>query len=135
MIFEVLKKEDERQVIELIDRVFNIDTPSTSMNGSNYKFVVIKENDKVIATSMLTTLFDPIKNNKIMYIDYLCVNESYRGKGIGNLLFDSIEHLAREEKINVLKLTSNPERTTARKMYVSKGMRMIDTNLFIKDLI
>ena len=135
MIFEVLKKEDERQVIELIDRVFNIDTPSTSMNGSNYKFVVIKENDKVIATSMLTTLFDPIKNNKIMYIDYLCVDESYRGKGIGNILFDSIERLAREEKINVLKLTSNPERTTARKMYVSKGMRMIDTNLFIKDLI
>ena len=135
MIFEVLKKEDERQVIELIDRVFNIDTPSTPMNGSNYKFVVIKENDKVIATSMLTTLFDPIKNNKIMYIDYLCVDESYRGKGIGNILFDSIERLAREEKINVLKLTSNPERTTARKMYVSKGMRMIDTNLFIKDLI
>ena len=126
MIFEVLKKEDERQVIELIDRVFNIDTPNTSMNGSNYKFVVIKENDKVIATSMLTTLFDPIKNNKIMYIDYLCVDESYRGKGIGNILFDSIERLARKEKINVLKLTSNPERTTARKMYVSKGMRMKD---------
>ena len=105
------------------------------MNGSNYKFVVVKENNKVVATSLLTTLFDPIKNYKVMHIDYLCVEESYRGRGIGNYLFDSIEKHAREENINVLKLTSNPLRVTARKMYVSKGMRMIDTNLFIKDLI
>ena len=135
MIFEVLKKEDERQVIELIDRVFNENTPDVEMNGSNYKFVVVKENNKVVATSLLTTLFDPIKNYKVMHIDYLCVDESYRGRGIGKYLFDSIEKLAREENINVLKLTSNPQRVTARKMYVSKGMRMIDTNLFIKDLI
>ncbi len=135
MIFEVLKKEDERQVIELIDRVFNENTPDVEMNGSNYKFVVVKENNKVVATSLLTTLFDPIKNYKVMHIDYLCVEESYRGRGIGNYLFDSIEKHAREENINVLKLTSNPQRVTARKMYVSKGMRMIDTNLFIKDLI
>ena len=51
MIFEVLKKEDERQVIELIDRVFNENTPDVEMNGSNYKFVVVKENNKVVATS------------------------------------------------------------------------------------
>lgn len=134
MIVEFLKKEDEIQVKELISRAFGYPVNDCEMNGSNYKFIVIKEENIVLATAMLETMFDPIKNFKILYIDYFCVDENHRGKGLGKKLFDEIEKVARTDNYDCLKLTSNPRRVAARSIYTSKGMVMIDTNLFIKEL-
>ena len=83
---------------------------------------------------MLTYIIDPIKNLKKMHIDYFCVNENYRGKGIGRMLFDEIEKLAISEGIDVLELTSNPRRESARRLYIDKGMILLDTNVFIKNI-
>lgn len=135
MVFEILKKEDEPKVIDLIDRTFKYRADeSIPLNGDNYKFVVFKEEGEIVATSMLTTIIDPIKNIKKMHIDYFCVDENARERGIGRQFFDEIESLAKQEGINLLELTSNPRRENARRLYLDKNMILLDTNVFIKNI-
>ena len=134
MRFEILKEEDEQSVLELINKVFGQTATNLDLANNNYKFVGIKDNDSLLAVSMLTYLTDPIKNIKKIHIDYFCVDENYRGKGVGRMLFDEIEKLAINEGINTLELTSNPRRESARRLYIDKGMILLDTNVFIKNI-
>lgn len=134
MVFEVLKEENKKQVLDLIEESFDIKSDNGILLGSNYKFVVFKEDINIVATAMLTTLMDPIKNIKKMHIDYFCVSKDYRERGIGRQFFDEIESLAKQEGVNLLELTSNPKRESARRLYLDKDMILLDTNVFIKNL-
>ena len=133
MRFGILNEEDKHSILELINKVFEKSAVDIDLASNNYKFVGIKDNE-LLAVSMLTYIIDPIKNLKKMHIDYFCVNENYRGKGIGRMLFDEIEKLAIREGIDVLELTSNPRRESARRLYIDKGMILLDTNVFIKNI-
>lgn len=133
MRFGILNEEDKHSILELINKVFEKSAVDIDLTNTNYKFVGIKDNE-LLAVSMLTYIIDPIKNLKKMHIDYFCVNENYRGKGIGRMLFDEIEKLAISEGIDVLELTSNPRRESARRLYIDKGMILLDTNVFIKNI-
>ncbi|MBR4672615.1 MAG: GNAT family N-acetyltransferase [Bacilli bacterium] len=133
MRFGILNEEDKHSILELINKVFEKSAVDIDLASNNYKFVGIKDNE-LLAVSMLTYIIDPIKNLKKMHIDYFCVNENYRGKGIGRMLFDEIEKLAISEGIDVLELTSNPRRESARRLYIDKGMILLDTNVFIKNI-
>ena len=134
MVFEILKDEDCNEVIELIYNSFNINSKTDLLKGDNYKFVVFKDNGRVVATSMLTDVLDPIKGIKKMHIDYFCVDKEYRERGIGRQFFDEIESLARQENVDLLELTSNPKRESARRLYLDKDMILLDTNVFIKNI-
>lgn len=135
MIFELLKKEDNNQIVKLIKDCFNIDSDINNLESlNNSSFVVLKDNNIVVATSMITTIYDPFKNLKKAYIDYFCVNPSYQGKGIGNIFFDKIEEYLRNEDYNIIELTSRKERVNARSLYTSKGMSLIDTDVFRKEI-
>lgn len=134
MVFEVLKEENKKQVLDLIEESFDIKSDNEVLLGSNYKFVVFKEDINVVATAMLTTIMDPIQNIKKMHIDYFCVAKDYRERGIGRQFFDEIESLAKQEGVNLLELTSNPKRESARRLYLDKDMILLDTNVFIKNL-
>ena len=133
MRFGILNEEDKHSILELINKVFEKSAVDIDLASNNYKFVGIKDNE-LLAVSMLTYIIDPIKNLKKMHIDYFCVNENYRGKGIGRMLFDEIEKLAISEGIDVLELTSNPRRESARRLYIDKGMILLDTNVFNKNI-
>ena len=133
MRFGILNEEDKHSILELINKVFEKSAVDIDLASNNYKFVGIKDNE-LLAVSMLTYIIDPIKSLKKMHIDYFCVNENYRGKGIGRMLFDEIEKLAISEGIDVLELTSNPRRESARRLYIDKGMILLDTNVFIKNI-
>ena len=106
MKFEFLSYEsDINKVKDLIKDVFNIDDIKNIEIVDNPRFLILKKDDNVIAASMLTTKYDPIKDVKIMYVDYVCVDKLYQHQGYGTKLFSEIENVARNEKYNYIELT------------------------------
>lgn len=135
MKFEFLSYEsDINKVKDLIKDVFNIDDIKNIEIVDNPRFLILKKDDNVIAASMLTTKYDPIKDVKIMYVDYVCVDKLYQHQGYGTKLFSEIENVARNEKYNYIELTSNKKREHARAIYLKQGMEIIDTDVFIKKI-
>lgn len=135
MRFEFLSDENDiKKVINLIKDTFNISNIPNIELLKNPRFVILKKYDDVIGTSMLTIKYDPIKNIKILYIDYVCVDKKYQHMGYGKEMFLNIEKIAKEEGIDYLELTSNKKRVYAREMYLKLGMEIKDTDIFIKKI-
>ncbi len=135
MRFEFLSDENNiKKVINLIKDIFNISNISNIELLKNPRFVILKKDDEVIGTSMLTIKYDPIKNIKTLYIDYVCVDKKYQHMGYGKEMFLNIEKIAKEESIDYLELTSNKKRVYAREMYLKLGMEIKDTDIFIKKI-
>ena len=135
MRFEFLSDENDiKKVINLIKDTFNISNIPNIELLKNPRFVILKKEDDVIGTSMLTIKYDPIKNIKTLYIDYVCVDKKYQHMGYGKEMFLNIEKIAKEEGIDYLELTSNKKRVYAREMYLKLGMEIKDTDIFIKKI-
>ena len=56
-------------------------------NVRGYAFCVLKE---TIGDNILTDI-------RTLYLDDLCIDGNFRGKGIGTMLFESVKNLAREK--------------------------------------
>ena len=68
-----------------------------------------------------------------LYVDDLVVDEGRRSQGIGAVLLDHLEHVARDHGAHCVELDSGHQRTGAHRFYRSRGYR--DTSLkFRKDL-
>ena len=134
MEFKYLTNESE-QVIDLINNTFKTEANiNTFKLLDNQKILLLKYNDIVVATTLITLKNDPIKNTKTYYLDYICVKEEYRNNGYGKKMLEKIIEIAKENKIDYLELTSKKERVNARKLYLEIGMVIKDTDIFIKKI-
>ena len=131
---EEIKNKDIDSYIGFIDEVFGY-TP-TKVNIEKYikenKVLVIKKNDKIVASISIKEENDYIKNKKYYYINNLGVLKDYRREGFASKLFDEVEKLATENKIDYLLLTSGNQRRAAHYFYKSKNFKIKDTTVFIK---
>ncbi len=134
MEFKYLTDEQE-YVLDLINKTFNTKANiETFKLLDNQKILLLKDNNIIVATVLITLKKDPIKNTKSYYLDYICVKEEYRHKGLGKKLLEKIEEIAINEKIDFIELTSKKERVAARNLYQQFGMSIKDTDIFIKKL-
>jgi ribosomal protein S18 acetylase RimI-like enzyme len=67
-------------------------------------------------------------------IEDVVVDESARGKGIGEALMRRALDLAREAGANGVTLTSHPDREAANRLYQSMGFELRKTNAYIYKL-
>ena len=72
--------------------------------------------------------------DKNAYLEDFVVDQSARGKGIGNLLFNAYEDWAREKGCKNLEFTCGQGRETAQQFYKNHGAETYDTNFFRKKL-
>ena len=63
-------------------------------------------------------------------IEDLVVDETYRGRGIGEALLRYLLNLAREQGAPGVSLTSNPRREAANRLYVRAGFSLRQTNSY-----
>jgi ribosomal protein S18 acetylase RimI-like enzyme len=63
-------------------------------------------------------------------IEDLVVDETYRGRGIGEALLRYLLNLAREQGAPGVSLTSNPRREAAKRLYVRAGFSLRQTNSY-----
>ncbi len=137
MQIEILDKDNET-LSALISECFkheveNIDIQDALSN--NVRFLCALINDNVIGCIMITTKYNPVKRNKEFYLDYVCVKESEREKGVAKMLLDKAEEMAKEEGIAKITFTSSSTRIAARNLYISSGYIIRDTDVFYKDMV
>lgn len=136
MSFEFLKEEDHLKYYELIKSLFNVISGVENLEklGSNVRVLILKDNDNIAGTGMITLKYDPFKDKKTFYLDYICVSSDYQNQGLGKKILSEIERIGKEEQIDRLELTSNSKRCYAQKLYSSFGMEIRDTNVFEKNI-
>lgn len=110
------------------------DEQALVLDKNKYIQLVAVINEEVVGYSLASRSYDPIKQRTNLWIDYVCVNKEYRGKGIAKHLLQKIEELAKNENILFLQLTSSRFRTSARKLYIDLGFSIRESDIFRKVL-
>jgi ribosomal protein S18 acetylase RimI-like enzyme len=64
------------------------------------------------------------------YIEDVVVAERLQGQGLGGLLLDKLIYEARQNNVDVIELTSHPDRVAANAMYKKVGFIEPETNLY-----
>ena len=102
------------------------------INNDNIIDIVCKDDNKVIGHAMVEIRYDLFTGEKYFYLNYFCVDNEYRCRGIGTELLKHLEGLALENNIGFMRFTSNNKRLEAHKFYKNRGYIIRDTSVFIK---
>lgn len=94
---------------------------------NSYLFVV---EDKGIIVAALTFVTYRIPTGKKAWIEDVVVDNSMRGRGLGQLITQYAIDFARDIGITRIDLTSNPSRLAANKLYQKIGFEKRDTNVY-----
>lgn len=133
---EKLNIEDINSLYILLINVFKTDVKLDNLykliDNKNVIDLVVKKNNTVIGHALVEIRYDLFTNDKYFYLNYFCVDECYRKKGIGNRLLQELEKLALEYNTQYIKFTSNNKRIEAHSFYKNRGYSIRDTSVFIK---
>ena len=136
IIYRELKKEDGIQINELFKQLtddpifFDIDLV---INETSIFTIVIEDIGQIIGFGCLIKYLVPTKG-QIARLEDIVIDSSYRGKGIGSTLLDKLIEIAKKNGFQMLELTSRPQKTAARSLYLSKGFELRDTGVFRMNL-
>ena len=131
---EYLKHENIDSYIKFINNVFDYNVSEETIKKliSNNKVLVIKNQEKVIASVILEENFEYIKNQKYYRLSYFGVLKEYRRMGYANRIFEKVEELIKENDIKYLELVSGNHRKAAHYFYQSNGFKIKDATVFVK---
>ena len=134
MNVELLKKEDIDAYSEFIVKVFDYDIDNTSMKEciDKNKVLIIRQDEKIIASLTYEERKDYVKNKKFYFISYFGVVKEYRREGLGTKLFDYLKEEIKKNSIDYIELTSGNHRKAAHYFYRNRGFKIKDTTVFIK---
>lgn len=131
---ECLSKNDLNSYNNFIKSVFDYDIDIKVLEKliDKEKVLIIKNQEKIIASVIIEECFEYIKNQKYYRLGYFGVLKEYRRMGYANRLFDEIEKLVKQNDIKYLELTSGNHRKPAHYFYQSKDFKIKDTTVFVK---
>ena len=104
------------------------------LDSTKYIQLVAVENNIIVGYVLITRNNDPIIGHVNFWIDYLCVDKDYRGRGFAKSMLLEVEKIAKSENVLYLQLTSNRSRTIARKIYLDFGFTIRESDIFRKVL-
>jgi GNAT superfamily N-acetyltransferase len=88
---ECLKKENIDSYINFIRDVFDYEADKKAIQNliKKHKVLIIRNQDKIIASVVLEECFEYIKNQKYYHLGYFGVLKEYRRMGYANRIFES----------------------------------------------
>ena len=93
-------------------------------NDPNQELVVIEDSNKIIGTLQLSFIqYLTYKGGIRAQIEAVRVHEDYRGKGIGQKLFEWAISKAKEKRAHVVQLTTDKKRPEALAFYEKLGFK------------
>ena len=116
-------KLDESVLMKGVGRVFS--DPSKGF------YLVAQENEKVVASMMLTPEWSDWRNSLFLWIQSLYVLPEFRKRGVFRRLYDHVKQMVRDSADYAgLKLYVDQENTLAQAVYRQVGMKASHYNLF-----
>ena len=119
MNIEIIK-EDSTSLEELLKEAFNKDAEKINIKdclNKNIRFLCAKKDNEVVGTIMITTKYNPVRGTKDFYLDYVCVKDSCRNSGVGTLMLQELDKIAKEENVSKIILETSFPRVAAQHLY------------------
>ena len=126
------ENRDLDSVNTILEEAFKVS--KSNFNNSSIKEIVALDDGNVCGYLLLTKVLNPILNKYYYLVDYVCVSNSYRGRGVGKKLLSFAEEVALREDAMYLQLTCSSFRVAAHKLYESCGFIKRDSDIFRKVL-
>lgn len=115
-ICDLLKQMGYPQPFALIQEKFEI-----LHNDANSQILVAEERGKIYGFLSLYFIPQIALQGNFAKICYLCVDENMRSKGVGHLLVQEAERLARQRGCDRMGLHSGMQRPLAHQFYLREG--------------
>lgn len=115
-ICDLFKQMGYLQPLALIQEKFEL-----LNNDSNSKILVAEEEYKICGFLSLYFIPQIALQGDFAKICYLCVDEKIRSKGVGHLLVQEAERLARQRGCDRMELHSGMQRPLAHQFYLREG--------------
>ena len=124
-----------KKVEELIGQ---LDSTAVFNEQSFYKVILdgyvsmIEENGKLLGMGWVFPRQTMLRYQAV--IEDMIVDESQRGKGLGEKMLKDLIKWAKKERVEVIELTTNPKRTAANSLYKKLGFKLHETNHYLLNL-
>ena len=114
-----------------------VSTPYTASNETltalvasenSHLFLAYDETENIMG--MITVGIYYSSTGKKAWIEDVVVDDTYRGKGIGEKLVQHAIEFVKTKNVNLLMLTSHPSRIAANKLYPRVGFSKRETNVY-----
>ena len=117
----------------LLQEVFNVSkTNKKALDGIELLMI---DKEEVVGYLNLNKCRDLVTGKLYFYVNYVCVKEEFRGRGVATALFEKVFEISRELGVSYLELTSNPQRVEAHELYKKLGFLVRETTVFRKELV
>lgn len=120
------------QVAYLVQQVFGYDVVPQKLGPSDFSVVAVVD-DNIVGQILVHPIVDPFLNRTQYYLQDVCVDEEYRGKGIASKMMHFVFDFAQENHIFRIFLTSGKNRLEAHSLYKKFGFYVRDSDIFAKD--
>jgi ribosomal protein S18 acetylase RimI-like enzyme len=133
--YQDLKEEEKEDIIKLMDlflkpkgrESIRKEDVERAIKQDNNTSVVAYENDKIIG--MITLIETSLFTAKLGLVDEVVVAEAFQGKGVASKIMEEIIKIAREKKMDLLKVDTNIKNPSNR-LYQKFGFIRKDDNLY-----
>lgn len=132
----ILVRKYQDKDLESVNKILNsaFEEQKSEFNDNNITEIVAEVDNLVVGYLILTKVLNPVKNRYYYLVDYVCVDDDYRGNGIGKELLSYAEEYAKSNKAIYLQLTCSTFRTSAHELYKKCGYKKRDSYLYRKGL-
>lgn len=127
------RKDDLDDVNCLLKESFSIE--KRNFQNSCFHEVVVELDNKVVGYLLLTKILNPIQDKYYFLIDYMCISEAYRRKGLGRKLLNYVYEIAKADGAMYLQLTCSYFRVAAHHLYKSCGFFKRESDIFRKVIV
>lgn len=127
------RKEDYEIVSKLLSDIFFIEKVNKEKDDNHIELVGVID-DKVVGYVLLTKIVNFATDEIIGKIDYYCVSEAYRNKGMGKMLIESAINYMQKWDVKYIELTSNKSRIIAREIYKKEGFTIRNSDIFRREM-
>lgn len=105
---------------------------SLEINYTNENIYVVCDGDIIMGMCMVNYIDDIFVNKRTAFVNAVCVDKAYRGRGVATFMLREIEAIAMEDGASLVMLTSSSKREVANHLYKKLGFDIYDTNVFKK---
>lgn len=121
-----------RELIAQLDSTARIDEQSLYKAILDGYVSKIEENGKLLGMGWIFPRQTMLRRQAV--IEDMIVDQSQRGKGLGEKILKDLIKWAKKERVEVVELTTNPKRIAANSLYKKVGFKLHETNHYLLNL-